>query len=223
MNLYKYVSEAINNKLGFEAKLDVPKNRDFGDFATNAAMVGAKSAGKNPRELANEYLPLLKELDFVADVSVAGPGFINIKIKDNFILQNASAPKQMTAVKPLVIDLDYGAYNVAKSLHIGHLRTSIVGDTFNRIARFLGHKTFSWNHIGDWGKPMGLVIAWIERLHPELPPLRYSRRPSCQGFAGETQSKPATRPRNQSKIPSWPPRILCLVRKVFSNIFAHNE
>ena len=169
MNLHKYVSDAINNKLGFEAKLDVPKNRDFGDFSTNAAMVGAKSAGKNPRELANEYLPLLKELDFVADVSVAGPGFINIKVKDDFILQNATAPKQMSVQKPLTIDLDYGAYNVAKSLHIGHLRTSIVGDTFNRIARFLGHKTFSWNHIGDWGKPMGLVIAWIERLHPELP------------------------------------------------------
>lgn len=169
MNLYKYVSNEINKKLGFEAKLDVPKNRDFGDFSTNAAMVGAKSAGKNPRELANEFLQKLQELDFVANVSIAGPGFINIKIKDNFILQNASAPKQMTAVKPLVIDLDYGAYNVAKSLHIGHLRTSIVGDTFNRIARFLGHKTFSWNHIGDWGKPMGLVIAWIERLHPELP------------------------------------------------------
>ncbi len=169
MNLYKYVSEAINNKLGFEAKLDVPKNRDFGDFSTNAAMVGAKNAGKNPRELANEYLPLLKELDFVADVSIAGPGFINIKIKDDFILQNATAPKQMVSEKPLTIDMDYGAYNVAKSLHIGHLRTSIVGDTFNRITKFLGHKTFSWNHIGDWGKPMGLIIAWIERLHPELP------------------------------------------------------
>jgi arginyl-tRNA synthetase len=75
----------------------------------------------------------------------------------------------MTAEKPLIIDMDYGAYNVAKSLHIGHLRTSIVGDTLNRILRFVGHKTFSWNHIGDWGKPMGLVIAWIERLHPELP------------------------------------------------------
>ena len=169
MNLHKYVSDSINKKLGFEAKLDVPKNRDFGDFATNAAMVGAKNAGKNPRELANEYLPLLKELDFVADVSIAGPGFINIKIKDDFILDNAGAPKQMTAEKPLTIDMDYGAYNVAKSLHIGHLRTSIVGDTFNRIAKFLGHKTFSWNHIGDWGKPMGLIIAWIERLHPELP------------------------------------------------------
>lgn len=169
MNLYKYVSDAINNKLGFEAKLDVPKNRDFGDFSTNAAMVGAKTAGKNPRDLANEYLPLLKELDFVADVSIAGPGFINIKIKDDFILKNATAPQQMVATTPLTIDLDYGAYNVAKSLHIGHLRTSIVGDTFNRIAKFLGHKTFSWNHIGDWGKPMGLIIAWIERLHPELP------------------------------------------------------
>ena len=169
MNLFKYVSDAINQKLGYEAKLEVPKNRDFGDFSTNAAMVGAKIAGKNPRELANEIMPKLKELDFISDVSVAGPGFINIKIKDDFILNNATAPKEMVAEKPLTIDMDYGAYNVAKSLHIGHLRTSIVGDTFNRIAKFLGHKTFSWNHIGDWGKPMGLVIAWIERLHPELP------------------------------------------------------
>ena len=161
MNLYKYVSNAINKKLGFEAKLDVPKNREFGDFATNAAMVGAKIAGKNPRELANEYVPLLKELDFVADVSIAGPGFINIKIKDDFILQNAIAPKQMIAEKPLKIDLDYAGYNVGKALHIGHLRTTIVGDTFNRIAKFVGHTTKSYNHIGDWGRPMGLVIAWI--------------------------------------------------------------
>lgn len=169
MNLYKYVSDKINEKLGFEAKLETPKNRDFGDFSTNAAMIDAKNLGKNPRELANEFVPKLQELDFVENVSIAGPGFINIKIKDNFILQNASAPKQMIAQRPLVIDMDYGAYNVAKSLHIGHLRTSIVGDTLNRIMRFLGHKTFSWNHIGDWGKPMGLVLAWIERLHPELP------------------------------------------------------
>ena len=169
MNLYKYVSDAINKKLGFEAKLETPKNRDFGDFSTNAAMVGAKIAGKNPRELANEIMPKLQELDFVETVSVAGPGFINIKIKDDFIFQNTTAPKQMVADKPLIIDMDYGAYNVAKSLHIGHLRTSIVGDTLNRIFRFVGHKTFSWNHIGDWGKPMGLVLAWIEKLHPELP------------------------------------------------------
>ena len=169
MNLYKYVSEKINEKLGMNVNLESPRNREFGDFATNAAMVMAKSAGKNPRELANELVGKLAELDFVADANVAGPGFINIKLRDDFIWQNATTPEHIAADTPMTIDMDYGAYNVAKSLHIGHLRTSIVGDTFNRIARFVGHKTFSWNHIGDWGKPMGLVIAWIERQHPELP------------------------------------------------------
>ena len=103
MNLYKYVSNAINKKLGFVANLEVPKNRDFGDFSTNAAMVGAKIAGKNPRELANEILPKLQELSFIENVSIAGPGFINIKIKDDFILKNVSAPKPMKSEKPMVI------------------------------------------------------------------------------------------------------------------------
>ncbi|MBP5707366.1 MAG: arginine--tRNA ligase, partial [Alphaproteobacteria bacterium] len=169
MNLYKYVSAKVNETLGMNVNLESPRNREFGDFATNAAMVMAKSVGKNPRELANELVGKLAELDFVADANVAGPGFINIKLRDDFIWQNATTPEHIAADTPMTIDMDYGAYNVAKSLHIGHLRTSIVGDTFNRIARFVGHKTFSWNHIGDWGKPMGLVIAWIERLHPELP------------------------------------------------------
>lgn len=170
MNLYKYVSDAINDKLGFNAKLEIPRNREFGDFSTNAAMVMAKSVGKNPRELAGEILPKLSELDFVANASIAGPGFINIKLKDEFIWDAAKNATKITPTdKPMVIDLDYGAYNVAKSLHIGHLRTSIVGDTFNRVAKLLGHKTYSWNHLGDWGKPMALIIAWIERLHPDLP------------------------------------------------------
>ena len=179
MNLYKYVSDKLNEKLGFVAKLEVPRNRDFGDFSTNAAMVMAKSAGKNPREIATELLPKIKELDFVSDASIAGPGFINLKIKDDFLWNAAQTAAEITrTAKPMTIDMDYGAYNVAKSLHIGHLRTSIVGDTFNRIARSLGHKTFSWNHIGDWGKPMGLVIAWIERLRPELPYFRDDFDPS---------------------------------------------
>lgn len=161
MNLYKHVSESINNKLGFVANLETPRNRDFGDFSTNAAMVMAKSAGKNPRELAGDIAEKLRELDFIADVSIAGPGFINIKIKDDFIWANANHPQELKSDTPKMLDLDYGGYNVGKALHIGHLRTSIVGDTFNRIARSLGHKTKSYNHIGDWGRPMGLIIAWI--------------------------------------------------------------
>lgn len=169
MNLYKYVSDAINEKLGFSANLEMPRNRDFGDFSTNAAMVGAKLAHKNPRELAGEILPKIQELDFVASADIAGPGFINIKIRDDFILKNAAAPQPQKAEQPLVIDMDYGAYNVAKSLHIGHLRTSIVGDTLNRIFRFMGHKTISYNHMGDWGRSMGFVIAWIKKIHPDWP------------------------------------------------------
>ena len=93
MNLYKYVSNAINEKLGTKVNLEVPRNRDFGDFSTNAAMVMAKSAGKNPREPASEIAPKLNELDFVAETSVAGPGFINIKLKDEFIWDSASQPQ----------------------------------------------------------------------------------------------------------------------------------
>lgn len=169
MNLYKYVSDSINEKLGFNANLETPRNRDFGDFSTNAAMVGAKLAHKNPRELAAEILPKIQELDFVASAEIAGPGFINIKIRDDFILKNATAPQPQKAEHPLIIDMDYGAYNVAKSLHIGHLRTSIVGDTLNRIFRFMGHKTISYNHMGDWGRSMGMVIAWIKKIHPDWP------------------------------------------------------
>ena len=169
MNLYKYVSDKINEKLGAVVNLETPRNREFGDFSTNVAMVMAKSAGKNPRELAADYVTKLSELDFIENASVAGPSFINIKLRDDFIWKNVAAPEHIAADKPLVIDMDYGAYNVAKSLHIGHLRTSIVGDTLNRIARFVGHKTISYNHIGDWGRSMGMVIAWIKRIHPDWP------------------------------------------------------
>lgn len=160
MNLYKYVSESINDKLGTKVNLEVPRNREFGDFATNAAMVMAKQEHKNPRELAGEIVPKLLELDFVADASVAGPGFINIKLKDEFLWRVAAVPSPH-ATSGQKIDLDYGGYNVGKALHIGHLRTTIVGDTFNRISKFMGHDTKSYNHIGDWGRPMGLIIAWI--------------------------------------------------------------
>ena len=170
MNLYKYVSDAINKKLCFDAKLEIPRNREFGDFSTNAAMVMARTAGKNPRELANEILPKISELDFIESASIAGPGFINLTLKNDFLWHAVQNADEITkSDTPMVIDMDYGAYNVAKSLHIGHMRTSIVGDVLYRLGRSLGHKMISYNHIGDWGRPMGLVIAWIERLHPDWP------------------------------------------------------
>ena len=170
MNLYKYVSEKLNTALGFEAKLEVPRNREFGDFSTNAAMVLAKGAGKNPRELAGEIINKISDLDFVESASIAGPGFINILIKNDFLWDAVKTADNITpSATPMVIDMDYGAYNVAKSLHIGHMRTSIVGDVLYRLGRSLGHKMISYNHMGDWGRSMGFVIAWIEKLHPDWP------------------------------------------------------
>jgi arginyl-tRNA synthetase len=179
MNLFKTVSESIKDALGKMPELadadlsavsvEVPKNRDHGDFATNAAMVLSKQLGKNPRAVAEMILPVLSDLDFADSISIAGPGFINIKLKDEFIINEINNSSLLTPHSSLTIDLDYGSYNVAKSLHVGHFRGSISGDTLRRIGDYLGHKIISYNYIGDWGRPMGLVIAYIESLHPDWP------------------------------------------------------
>lgn len=176
MNVYKFISDNIKSKIqeideikdvlttdvANNIAVEVPKIRDFGDYSTNVAMMLVKLLKKSPRDIAEMILPKLAELGFVENVSVAGPGFINLKLKDAFLLnpEKYGAHKNDNAT-PLMVDIDYGSYNIGKALHIGHLRTTVVGDTFNRIARFLGHKTKSYNHMGDWGRPMGLIIAWI--------------------------------------------------------------
>lgn len=176
MNLYNFVSDSIklkiqeidavkdvlNDDVMNNIALEVPKIRQFGDYSTNVAMLLAKPMKKSPRDIAQMVSEKISELPFVANVNVAGPGFINIVLKDSFLL----TPKQFCkgyceTENALTVDMDYGSYNIGKQLHIGHLRTTVVGDTFNRIARFLGHKTKSYNHMGDWGRPMGLIIAWI--------------------------------------------------------------
>ncbi len=176
MNVYNFISDNIKTKIqeidAFKEVLaddvlknvvvEVPKIREFGDFSTNVAMVLVKLLKKSPRDIAGLISPKLEELDFVESVSIAGPGFINIKLKDEFLVNpDAYAVAKDNSFSPVTVDMDYGSYNIGKNLHIGHLRTTVVGDTFNRIARFLGHKTKSYNHMGDWGRPMGLIIAWI--------------------------------------------------------------
>ena len=175
MNAHKFISENIKSKIAeipeFQdvltpeilnnIALEVPKIRDFGDFSTNVAMVLVKLLKKSPREIAEKIVPVLNELPYVASATIAGPGFINIKLCDAFLLNPEHFATDITSEPKQVLDLDYGSYNIGKNLHIGHLRTTVVGDTFNRIARFLGHKTKSYNHMGDWGRPMGLIIAWI--------------------------------------------------------------
>ncbi|MCL2758484.1 MAG: arginine--tRNA ligase [Alphaproteobacteria bacterium] len=181
MNLHKFITNQIKSALEkipaladadmSNVVVEVPRDRTHGDFATNAAMVLAKALKQNPCKIAEEILPHICALPFARCASIAGPGFININLKDSFILENVfpdseHRAKRVSGAPPQVIDLDYGSYNVAKSLHIGHLRGGIIGDSFYRIAKFLGHRPVSYNHMGDWGKPMALVIAWIMKKFP---------------------------------------------------------
>lgn len=171
MNVYKVISDNVKSKLmeiddvadvlPSDVAIETPKIRDFGDFSTNVAMMLARPLKKSPRDIAEMILPKISEIPFVEKVTVAGPGFINITLKNDFLMSPGKYNIVTEKPKSLTIDMDYGSYNIGKALHIGHLRTTVVGDTFNRIARALGHKTKSYNHMGDWGRPMGLIIAWI--------------------------------------------------------------
>ncbi|MBQ8473275.1 MAG: arginine--tRNA ligase [Alphaproteobacteria bacterium] len=171
MNVYKVISDNVKSKLmeiddvadilPSDVAIETPKIRDFGDFSTNVAMMLARPLKKSPRDIAEMILPKISEIPFVEKVTVAGPGFINITLKNDFLMSPGKYNIVAEKPKSLTIDMDYGSYNIGKALHIGHLRTTVVGDTFNRIARALGHKTKSYNHMGDWGRPMGLIIAWI--------------------------------------------------------------
>jgi len=166
MNFYKTILSEIQKAVGIsDLKLETPREKSFGDFATNIAMQIAKEQKKNPREIAAEILPKITALPWVESADIAGAGFINIKIKNEFITESLRL-ETLQPCNPETLDLDYGAYNVAKTMHIGHLRGSIIGDTFYRIAKFLGHRPISYNHMGDWGKPMAMVIAWIMKLFP---------------------------------------------------------
>lgn len=148
---------------GFEVKVDAAADLRFGDYQSNAAMVLAKRLRTNPRELAGKVVEAL-DLDGLAECSIAGPGFINFTITPDAWAQRISVmctdPRLgVPAAEPAeTIVLDFSAPNVAKPMHVGHIRSTIIGDSLGRIARFLGHHVITDNHIGDWGTQFGMII-----------------------------------------------------------------
>jgi arginyl-tRNA synthetase len=146
----------------------------FGDFQSNAAMVAAKSLKKNPREVAALILEHLKVEDLCEAPSVAGAGFINFKVLDTSLseaVNRVSGDEHLGVVqvaKPKTIIVDFSSPNVAKPMHVGHIRSTILGDSLTRIARHIGHHVITDNHIGDWGTQFGKVIyGWKHLLNKE--------------------------------------------------------
>jgi len=158
-----------------QPRIAVDRTRDkaHGDLATNLAMMMAKPAKKNPRELAQLIIDNLPESDLVARAEIAGPGFINIFLNPNWLalqidiaLADDNLSVQKTATPENVV-VDLSSPNLAKEMHVGHLRSSIIGDSVARTLELLGHNVIRQNHVGDWGTQFGMLLAYMEELRAD--------------------------------------------------------
>ncbi len=155
-------------------KVSLSNRPDLCEYQCNGAMAGAKKYKKAPIMIANEVAEKLADSKVFSDVSAVAPGFLNLKVKEAFVtdyLRNMRADKKFgleEAKEPKKIVIDYGGPNVAKPLHVGHLRSAIIGESIKRINRFAGHEVIGDIHLGDWGLQMGLIITELQKRQPDL-------------------------------------------------------
>jgi len=141
--------------------------KEFGDYQYNGAMALAKELKKNPREIATALADELKKEDIFEKVEVAGPGFINLTLSNEFLAQNIMPALDKRAgvskkENPIRVVVDYSSPNMAKQMHVGHLRSTVIGDAIANLFEFLGDDVIRQNHIGDWGTQFGMLIAYFE-------------------------------------------------------------
>ncbi|MBF8999541.1 arginine--tRNA ligase [Vibrio nitrifigilis] len=179
MNIQALINDKVSQALeaagapaGTPAAVRQSAKPQFGDYQANGVMGAAKKLGTNPREFAQKVLDVL-DLDGIASkTEIAGPGFINIFLSEDYLAtqaQQALADARLGVAQsaPQTIVADYSAPNVAKEMHVGHLRSTIIGDAVVRTLEFLGNKVIRANHIGDWGTQFGMLIANLERVQKE--------------------------------------------------------
>ena len=164
MTIQTLLESRLTEALGAPTQVSATADARFGDYQTNAAMIAAKAQRANPRQVAAQMIERIQVADFCEPPEIAGAGFINFRLKPEFVAQRTRALLDDAhlgvpqAEKPRKIVLDFSSPNVAKPMHVGHIRSTILGDTLTRIARFLGHEVITDNHIGDWGTQFGKVI-----------------------------------------------------------------
>ena len=179
-----YLIEELNKNikdiivsLGLDDEVSVVKSSrpELGDYQYNGAMKLAGMNHMNPRELAQRIVDELSKNDKYTNINIAGPGFINITFRDEVLvdyinqIHNDFNKNIYSINEDKTIFMDYGGANVAKELHVGHLRSANIGEAIKRLLQSAGYKTIADVHLGDWGRPMGLVMLEIKKRHPELP------------------------------------------------------
>ncbi|MDK6379523.1 arginine--tRNA ligase [Citrobacter freundii] len=179
MNIQALLSEKVSQAMiaagapaDCEPQVRQSAKVQFGDYQANGMMAVAKKLGMAPRQLAEQVLTHLDLNGIASKVEIAGPGFINIFLDPAFLaqhVQQALASDRLGVTQPTkqTVVVDYSAPNVAKEMHVGHLRSTIIGDAAVRTLEFLGHKVIRANHVGDWGTQFGMLIAWLEKQQQE--------------------------------------------------------
>ncbi|AKW06869.1 arginine--tRNA ligase [Salmonella enterica subsp. enterica] len=179
MNIQALLSEKVSQAMiaagapaDCEPQVRQSAKVQFGDYQANGVMAVAKKLGMAPRQLAEQVLTHLDLSGIASKVEIAGPGFINIFLEPAFLaeqVQQALASDRLGVSQPTrqTIVVDYSAPNVAKEMHVGHLRSTIIGDAAVRTLEFLGHHVIRANHVGDWGTQFGMLIAWLEKQQQE--------------------------------------------------------
>lgn len=153
--------------------LGVATNPKFGDYQANVALSLAKRVGCSPREVAERVIAHLKVEDCCEVPTVAGPGFINLTLKPSYLsdwLRRIEADDRLgiaTTTRPMRVVVDFSSPNIAKEMHVGHLRSTIIGDAIARVLEFQGHNVLRLNHVGDWGTQFGMLIAYLREVCPE--------------------------------------------------------
>ena len=153
---------AVAGISGSPIVLQSAKDAKHGDFQINGVMGAAKKVGQNPRELAQKIADELNGKGAFVGAEVAGPGFINLRLSPEFLAQQLSGSLNIEkTATPNTVVIDYSSPNLAKEMHVGHLRSSIIGDSIARVLEFLGHKVIRQNHVGDWGTQFGMLVAYL--------------------------------------------------------------
>lgn len=179
MNIQSILSEKIKQAMiaaGADAQCEALVRQSgkvqFGDYQANGIMPAAKKLGLNPREFAQSVLDKAELQEIAEKTEIAGPGFINIFLKDAWLADNINRAVQDPKLgvhnpEKQTVVVDYSSPNVAKEMHVGHLRSTIIGDAVVRTLEFLGNNVIRANHVGDWGTQFGMLIAYLEKMENE--------------------------------------------------------
>src|SRR5439155_7311099 len=167
------LSALVPDATAYLSQIKPAQDARFGDYQANCAMPLAKVLGRKPRDIAQEIIERLDLGDFLEKPEIAGPGFINLRLKSDWLarrLQQLGRDERLgiEPVKPArTLVIDYSSPNVAKPMHVGHLRSTIIGDALVRLFRFLGHHVISDNHLGDWGTQFGMLLYGYKHFRDE--------------------------------------------------------